>query len=358
MNNLKKPLFYEELENAWAQLAAIREIETKAFFLSLDESIDFCLGKILFFLGIEKGFWLCKEENNWEISVLKGIEREEVEGILNQINLEDRKTIRVFGLMSMPLIWEGEVIDRINLLKNGEFTYIDEKKVLPIVRTALYVIQSIRYQKELHQLSTSIGHRIGTRLVSLGTANLILSQMLTRFEHDIQKKVDDIDRIIQETREILEDFAGLLKPLSLNIQEINMAMLINDVIDETRINSYCEISLENVIIQGDYNKLKEVFLELINNAKSFLPKQEGRIEITLQSKNNSIEITVADNGQGIPFENKKKIFSSFFTTKEGKTGLGLCIVKRFIDAHKGKIREEGIPGEGAKFAILLPKKGS
>ncbi|MEW6103598.1 MAG: HAMP domain-containing sensor histidine kinase [bacterium] len=352
----RENLFREELEKSWAQLAGIREIESKASFLSQEELFSLCLDRAIFLLRIEKGFWLHKDEEGWKIAALKGIEEREAKEIIKKIKIEDGNTIRVSGLMSIPLVWEDEVIERANFIKEGDFTYMDEKRVLPLLKTALFVIKAMCLQKEIRQLSTSVGHRIGTKMVALENRVLTASQLITTSEDRLQKEIDSMDRIIQNTRAILNDFAGLLKPLSLNIQEIDIATLIEEVIEEMGIAPYCKKSLERPIIQGDKQRLKEVFSELINNSKAFLPQKGGEINLILQAKGDNIEITIADNGPGIPFENKRKIFEPFFTTGKG-TGLGLCIVKRFIEAHKGKIREEGIPGEGARFVIALPKGG-
>jgi len=65
-------------------------------------------------------------------------------------------------------------------------------------------------------------------------------------------------------------------------------------------------------------------------------------------------ICIADNGPGIPLENKDRIFEPFFTTKEGGTGLGLPIAVRIIENHKGWLDLDSIPGEGTTAEIFLP----
>jgi signal transduction histidine kinase len=76
----------------------------------------------------------------------------------------------------------------------------------------------------------------------------------------------------------------------------------------------------------------------------------------MNSETKSVEIIFEDNGIGIPYENRRRIFSPFFTTKEpGKgTGLGLSICKSIISAHNGKIALESRSGNGTKFVISLP----
>lgn len=80
------------------------------------------------------------------------------------------------------------------------------------------------------------------------------------------------------------------------------------------------------------------------------------IETRMNRETKSVELIFEDNGAGIPYENRKYIFSPFFTTKDpGKgTGLGLSICKNIITAHGGKITFENRNGSGTKFVISLP----
>ena len=72
-------------------------------------------------------------------------------------------------------------------------------------------------------------------------------------------------------------------------------------------------------------------------------------------KSDSVEITISDTGVGIPADVIEKIFDPFFTTKDSGTGLGLAVVHRIIEGHKGKIEVNSKEGEGTSFKITLPK---
>ena len=71
-----------------------------------------------------------------------------------------------------------------------------------------------------------------------------------------------------------------------------------------------------------------------------------------------VEITFEDSGPGIPPELREQIFNPFFTTKETGVGLGLSIVSKIIDDHRGWIRVTSEPGKGACFQVYLPEGGS
>ena len=71
-----------------------------------------------------------------------------------------------------------------------------------------------------------------------------------------------------------------------------------------------------------------------------------------------VEITFEDTGPGIPAELREQIFNPFFTTKETGVGLGLSIVSKIIDDHRGSIRVTSEPGKGACFSVFLPESGA
>lgn len=121
------------------------------------------------------------------------------------------------------------------------------------------------------------------------------------------------------------------------------------------------------LIEGDRGRLKQVFLNLIKNAREAIEDKGEIIVITefLHSYKNKglvmyedcVKIEVMDTGPGIPKENKERIFEPFFTTKKDGTGLGLAIIKSIVEGHRGFIEEVGIQGEGARFRVILPIRG-
>jgi two-component system NtrC family sensor kinase len=101
-----------------------------------------------------------------------------------------------------------------------------------------------------------------------------------------------------------------------------------------------------------------VFMNLIANAAQAMGDRDegGTIRIAAAQRENSVEITVADDGPGIPPEVIGKIFDPFFTTKdvgEG-SGLGLSIVHGIVDRHGGRIEVDSHVGKGTTFRIVLP----
>jgi two-component system sensor histidine kinase KdpD len=110
------------------------------------------------------------------------------------------------------------------------------------------------------------------------------------------------------------------------------------------------------LIEMDFRLIEHAVLNLILNAASYTPKGVT-IFISARIVDETVEIEVRDNGQGIPEESLPLIFDKFYRvpgTKTGGTGLGLSIVKSIIEAHKGKVSVTNAVPHGACFTITLP----
>ena len=109
----------------------------------------------------------------------------------------------------------------------------------------------------------------------------------------------------------------------------------------------------------DITGIERAILNLISNSSEVIPEGRGFIKISTKKLENGkyFQIIVEDNGRGIPEENLDKIFEVFFTTKGHKgTGLGLPVVKKIIEEHKGKIEVISEKGKGTSFILEIPVK--
>ncbi|TMV50909.1 HAMP domain-containing protein [Paenibacillus mesophilus] len=110
----------------------------------------------------------------------------------------------------------------------------------------------------------------------------------------------------------------------------------------------------------DADKMKQVVLNLFHNAVQHTDPEKGRIAIALTAVEGRIELSVTDNGAGIPEEHLPYVFDRFYrsessrTRKAGGAGLGLSITRSIVEAHGGTIRAESRVGEGSVFAVSLP----
>jgi len=120
------------------------------------------------------------------------------------------------------------------------------------------------------------------------------------------------------------------------------------------------------VVVCDGEGIRSVVMDLISNAldacswKEYAPGESPEVVIRVVSgtREGHIEIQVSDNGDGMPEEIRKRIFTPFFSTKEKKgTGMGLAVVGRIVESHEGDTYVESEPGEGATFRVLLPIQG-
>jgi two-component system sensor histidine kinase AtoS len=112
-----------------------------------------------------------------------------------------------------------------------------------------------------------------------------------------------------------------------------------------------------VEISGDENQLKQLFLNLvINSIDAVLDGGLIRVGLTVHHGDGFAEVTIGDNGYGIPADVQQDIFNPFFTTKVNKknTGLGLSICRQIVEAHHGVVSFVSVPGQLTEFTIRIP----
>lgn len=118
----------------------------------------------------------------------------------------------------------------------------------------------------------------------------------------------------------------------------------------TQLNRYPE----DIVVFGNEQQLKQVLLNICNNALEAMDKQQGRICISLDVEEENAKIIIQDNGIGMSPDTIEQLFTIYYSTKVSGTGLGLSISKQIIDKHDGHLSVSSIEGEGAIFAIQLP----
>lgn len=193
--------------------------------------------------------------------------------------------------------------------------------------------------------------------------------------HDLDYLNAEINFLLKGMKEGAERTAEIVKSLKIFSrvdEESLMDANINDGIDSTLVilNSVTKDKIriekkydDNLVIECYPGKLNQVFMNILSNAIYAIDKKFGsdlggeiKIETKPMEGKSEVMIKISDNGVGIPNEIKNRIFEPFFTTKdvgEG-TGLGMSIVYKTIERHKGKIILESEVGEGTSFTIILP----
>lgn len=224
----------------------------------------------------------------------------------------------------------------------------------------------------LGTLAAGLAHELRNPLVSIQTFAGLLTENGSdaEFQREFSQIMQrDVARIVG----IVENISSFATRDSVEFSYLQIAEVINAAYDITKSDfnaSGVIFELEDnpvPAVNGNYNQLLQVFINLFQNGVQALRDQEGgRIKVTVEHRTRqvikpSVEVTVGDNGAGIEPDVLPRIFDPFVTTKstglrqgKGGMGLGLAIVKRIIDGHHGVIRAASTMGQGTEFTISLP----
>jgi signal transduction histidine kinase/putative methionine-R-sulfoxide reductase with GAF domain/CheY-like chemotaxis protein len=227
--------------------------------------------------------------------------------------------------------------------------------------------------RALGEMSSGVVHDFNNILAAILGRIQIINRRLSDFEDwsgikFLEKNLDLIEKAANDGSEILSRISEFTKkrPSEKSV-ELRLDQIIADAIELTR-PKWHDISISrgktitvnfdrtgNLQTAGSPSELREVFINLINNAVDAIPG-DGNIIINAHCANDAnIVVTVEDNGQGMSSEVRKKIFEPFFTTKAAEgTGLGLSVTYGIVTRHKGTIEVASEPGVGTKFTISFP----
>ncbi len=223
------------------------------------------------------------------------------------------------------------------------------------------IIQSERLAA-LGQVVAEISHEIKNPLMMIGG----FASQLSR-ETSNEKAAAKLNVIVSEVarlEDLLNELRDLYLPRTLDKQEMEITDLLSDVYElvkedcrKKNIRVDLRKSGGRAIVKGDRAKLEQVLLNLAKNA---IEAMEGGGNLLLSSlrKAKEVEVSVADDGSGIPEEHRDRIFSPFFTTKKKGTGLGLSVSKRIVEDHPGgSLTFDSQQGKGTIFKVTMPLSG-
>ena len=221
-------------------------------------------------------------------------------------------------------------------------------------------IKEIESNKQIKTSLFRITHEIKNPIaVCKGYLDMFDKENPTHFKKYIPILKDEINRTLL----LLEDFLAMNK-VKINKDIIDINLLIEEVIknikmlcNKNNIELKQNIIDDDIYINADYNRLTQVFINILKNSVEAIPKnKKGKIEVKEIIKDNNIIITVKDNGKGMSSELLNKIKEPFYTTKPKGTGLGVSLSEEIIKAHNGTLNYESEENKYTKVTITLPIK--
>lgn len=211
------------------------------------------------------------------------------------------------------------------------------------------------------ELATHMAHEIKNPLISIGGLARLLQRKSSKAEKTrelaaiIQAEVERLERLLANLLEFRQDTKPRWKNVSLSKLLKNSIKLLSSKLEEGAIRVQWDLEKDMSRIRADEDRLKQVFLNLFNNAIHAMPNG-GTLGIKSLSLSDRITVEIRDTGPGIPPDRLEKIFKPFYTTKGHGTGLGLAICEKLMRDHGGTLHAESSVGEGTTFRVNLPKE--
>ncbi|GEM_PF-3823409 len=277
-----------------------------------------------------------------------------------------------FAWLGVPMIIAGQVIGVLVIEKNRvAFEERDEKifsKIADQTGIAIYHVRKAEKEsKDKGELLATVSHELRTPITGV---KAVLENMLegvygsiNEQQHSILGEV--VERLNEEEKLVsnLIDFATIQQgKVRLNREFIDLGVMIQSIIHDFKPvaeKKGIELALNlstNLTAQFDKNKIRHVISNLLDNAIKFT--EEGKITVSAIAENGQIKVQVADTGIGISKEEQVRIFAKFYRVENssaGGMGIGLNLVKEFIELHRGRVWVESEAGQGSTFVFTLPK---
>jgi PAS domain S-box-containing protein len=320
-----------------------------------------------------------KDGNNFpvEVSLSTYIQNNERYVIAFIIDITQRKLIEQ-NMLSQQYELEKLTDDmrKLNIdleEKVEQRTIILKEALQKLENSQIELSDALDKEKELNEIKSRLvsmaSHEFRTPLSTvLSSASLVEKYTTTEDQEKRSRHVDKIKNSVKHLNNLLEDFLSMGKleegKIGTHFHEFNLEELIVNTIEEMKASLKkgqhisCNIS-GLLLIMSDKNLLRNILFNLISNAIKF-SDESTTIFLTAATEDSWISISIADEGMGISEEDQEHLFSSFFRGKNvvniQGTGLGLHIVKRYVELLGADISLESKLGMGTRVTVLIPIK--
>ncbi len=268
-------------------------------------------------------------------------------------------------------------VDRLQLIVERCAKNLDLNSEVQELKLANRKLQELQEMKDKfiaitsHELRTPVSHIKGyLSILSDESYTDITPAERQEFLEIIQTAIADLEYIVHNMFDVLQIESGRPR---LNMEMVAVPQLVDQVVNEFQLvlkSRRLSITREHQSVlgpvRGDRSKLKQVVVELLQNAIKFTP-DGGSITIRTARRLDMLELVVIDTGVGIAEKNLGKIFEKFFEVQNtdyhssgrtkfmgGGLGLGLSIAKAIVEAHHGRITVTSTLSKGSQFTVLLP----
>lgn len=217
----------------------------------------------------------------------------------------------------------------------------------------------------LGQLSAGLAHEIRNPLGVIKGSAEMLSKKLRSADAVTGELAGYISSEVNRLNTIVSRFLDFARPAQLQRRPQEIAPLVDRALKavqdrwpQARVEIERRYAANMPAVSVDEDLCEQIFANLFLNSYEAMKDTGGKLTVSIMPLSSDgrrgVEIDIEDSGPGIPAELRDQIFNPFFTTKEGGVGLGLSIVSKIVDDHRGWIRVAGEVGKGACFRVFLP----
>ena len=300
--------------------------------------------------------------------------------------IAERLAVGNYSQVLAPMIWEERGIGTLYVIRQPPTPFSDKE---------IGLLKTFADQAAIAIQNARLFHEIEAKNRQLEVADQHKSEFLANMSHELRTPLNAIIGFSEVLKESM--FGELNEKQDEYVKDIHssghhLLSLINDILDLSKVEAgHMELAIskfdipsaiDNAVLlvreranrhmlalevkvdprlnsfTGDERKFKQILLNLLSNAVKFTP-EGGRIVVAAQPMDDGVEVSISDTGVGIATEHLETVFEAFrqvgsdYNTKREGTGLGLALVKQFVELHGGRIAVESVLNQGSTFTFTL-----
>ncbi|MEW6087821.1 MAG: ATP-binding protein [bacterium] len=267
----------------------------------------------------------------------------------------------IIGVISFSVdITERKQAEEILKRDKETFEKMVKERSQELMKTQIELEKTKRLS-DIGALAATVAHELRNPLNTIQMATYNIKRKIQ--DPSVERSLNNIQNKIIESEQIINNLLFYSKIRPPNYENLHFHEVLGECVRNFKKETSKKVlikkefdSIKNIFIESDPFQIKEVFINLLNNAYDAVSHPGGLIEIKAYDNNESLEIRIKDNGVGISKENLGKIFEPFFSTKSKGTGLGLAVCCQIINLHSGTINIESEPDRGTEVSVILPKR--
>jgi signal transduction histidine kinase len=312
---------------------------------------------------------------------MKPLQVTNVQADMRYQNVELARREGLVSLLSVPLVFSSQTIGALSVYTARPYNFSNEEikilgalaelSAIAIEKARLYervvdVEEQLRQNEKLSALgllAAEVAHEIRNPLTVM---KLLYHSLDLKFEEKdprnkdaqiIEAKIEQLNKIVEQILAFARTTEPQFAPVNLNSLVDELSLLVRHKLANQGVRLVRDLHADLPLIMGDATQLEQAFLNLILNAAEAMPDGGSLTIKTRVLQSSQVAVAFKDTGGGMSPEQQQRAFKAVLaTTKTKGTGIGLAIVGRIVETHRGQIRILSRPGRGTTMRITLPAK--